>query len=138
MGKKHILSIPQSISSKAALYILQVNISLNWSVLDTELFAILSFQINVFVPLSAYPQISIPCPSLGLVFNLGQIIQRCSLPPKHYSGHSFRIGAATTVATQGLSTAYLQQTGRWSSTAYASHVRPDASAIIKAQRSLKS
>ena len=87
-------------------------------------------------PLFITPDIN-PMSKSWFTFHLGQIIQRCSLPPDHYSGHSFRIGAATIAATQGLSTASLQQMGRWSSSAYASYVRPDASAIIQAQRSLR-
>ena len=86
-------------------------------------------------PLSKTPDNN-PMSKSWFTFQLGQIIQRCSLPPDHCSGHSFRIGAATTAATQGLSTASLQQMGRWSSSAYVSDVRPDATAIIQAQISL--
>lgn len=70
-------------------------------------------------------------------YHLKQVLLRCNISPKHYSGHSFRIGAATSAAMQGLPSASLQQLGRWSSSAYASYVRPDASSIISAQRSLK-
>ena len=66
--------------------------------------------------------------------HLEQVLLKCNLPPKHYSGHSFRIGAATSAAIQGQSTASLQQLGCWSSSAYASYVRPDVSAIIGAQK----
>ena len=70
-------------------------------------------------------------------YHLDQVLLRCNIPPKHYSGHSFRIGAATSAATQGISTASLQQLGWWSSYAYASYVCLHASAIIKAQRLLR-
>ena len=69
--------------------------------------------------------------------HLAQVVAKCNLPPGRYSGHSFRIGAATSAAVQGLSTATLQQLGRWSSSAYSSYVRPDAASIIEAQRSLR-
>ena len=69
--------------------------------------------------------------------HLSQVVAKCDLPSGKYSGHSFRIGAATSAALQGVSTASLQQLGRWSSSAYSSYIRPDSAAIIEAQRSLR-
>ena len=40
-----------------------------------------------------------------------------------YSGHSFRIGAASTVAVVGIEDSLIKTVGRWESTAYLSYVR---------------
>ena len=69
--------------------------------------------------------------------HLRKVLQQCNLPSHQFSGHSFRIGAATSAAMQGISSASLQQMGRWSSSAYASYIRPDSHSILAAQRSLK-
>ena len=43
--------------------------------------------------------------------------------PKAYTGHSFRIGAATTANAWGLNDSTIQMLGRWSSSAYLVYVR---------------
>lgn len=40
-----------------------------------------------------------------------------------YSGHSFRCGAATTAAEQGLGEATIMMLGRWSSVAYRAYIK---------------
>ena len=40
-----------------------------------------------------------------------------------YAGHSFRVGAATTAAKQGISDSAIQTLGRWKSAAYLAYVR---------------
>ena len=41
----------------------------------------------------------------------------------NYAGHSFRSGAATTVAKQGLDDATIKMLGRWKSNAYQLHIK---------------
>jgi hypothetical protein len=41
----------------------------------------------------------------------------------HYSGHSFRVGAATTAARAGLCQATIKMLGRWESSAYKRFIR---------------
>ena len=43
--------------------------------------------------------------------------------PAHYAGHSFRIGAPTTAASQGLPHWLIQTLGRWSSDCYLRYIR---------------
>ncbi|XP_046565904.1 uncharacterized protein LOC124274582 [Haliotis rubra] len=43
--------------------------------------------------------------------------------PSLYSSHSFRIGAATTAALQGVSSQQIQELGRWKSAAYQTYIR---------------
>jgi hypothetical protein len=45
------------------------------------------------------------------------------LNSKDYAGHSFRIGAATTAAEQGIEDSIIKMLGRWESSAYQIYVR---------------
>ena len=45
------------------------------------------------------------------------------IDPSHYAGHSFRIGAATTAARQGVQDSLIKTLGRWESSAYTVYIR---------------
>ena len=47
----------------------------------------------------------------------------CGLDTKLYKGHSFRIGAATTTAIDGVSEQKIRAMGRWSSNAFKIYIR---------------
>ena len=58
-----------------------------------------------------------------LVAELRKVLEVCSLRPQDYSGHSFRIGAATTAAACGVPAETIMTLGRWKSQAYRLYVR---------------
>ncbi|XP_043961459.1 uncharacterized protein PB18E9.04c-like [Gambusia affinis] len=77
-----------------------------------------------------------PMSTTWFLKHLRLLLAAINLPHKQFSGHSFRIGAATSAAAQGISSTSLQQLGRWSSSAYSSYIRPDLSSVLSVQRSL--
>ncbi len=66
---------------------------------------------------------------------LSLLCQYCGLSPEGYTAHSLRIGAAMTAASSSpVSTS--KAMGRWSSVAYERYLRPDARAILEAQKAM--
>lgn len=67
---------------------------------------------------------------------LSRLCSAVELDPKKYSGHSFRIGAATTAAKKHIPDHMVRVLGRWSSDAYTSYVRTDKSSLNAAHQTL--
>ena len=65
----------------------------------------------------------VPMSKTKFVEAVCQALTAASLPAKDYSGHSFRIGAATTAATAGLEDSSIQTLGRWRNSAYQLYIR---------------
>ena len=58
-----------------------------------------------------------------LVHNLRDILAQVGVNATHFSGHSFRIGAATTAAAKGVPDSTIKMLGRWESSAYLLYIR---------------
>lgn len=54
---------------------------------------------------------------------LRQCLVFCGYDTKVYKGHSFRIGAASTAASMGMSESMIQEMGRWKSSAFKKYIR---------------
>ena len=54
---------------------------------------------------------------------LSETIQLCGLDSNRYKGHSFRIGAASYAAGQGMSDSQIRIMGRWQSNAFQKYIR---------------
>lgn len=57
------------------------------------------------------------------VAQVKQALKRAGVDHTHYSGHSFRSGAATTAARQGIGDATIKMLGRWKSSAYQLYIK---------------
>lgn len=64
------------------------------------------------------------------------ILQRAGIDSLQYSGHSFRIGAASTAAANGVEDSLIQTLGRWKSSAYLTYVRIPPSNLAAISRQL--
>ena len=58
--------------------------------------------------------------------------------PGNFSSHSFRIGAATVAARNGVPDHLIQTMGRWSSNAYQLYIRTPADALAALSQKLAS
>ena len=57
-----------------------------------------------------------------LVNSLQDPLKRAGVDSTHYTGHSFRISAATTAAARGFEDSLIRTLGRWESSAYQSYI----------------
>ncbi len=64
-----------------------------------------------------------PFTQQALISSLRTTLTKAGIDCTHYSGHSFRIGAATTASAKGVPEATIQILGRWSSDSYKRYIR---------------
>ena len=77
-----------------------------------------------------------PLSKQRLVREVRAALEAGGVQPDGYSGHSFRVGAATTAARQGMEDSTIQTLGRWKSEAYKRYVKLDARTIVAYSRTL--
>ena len=64
-----------------------------------------------------------PLTQPSLVQHLQAALEQAGFPHMSYTGHSFRIEAATTAARRGISDSLIQTLGRWKNAAYKIYIR---------------
>ena len=65
----------------------------------------------------------------SMVVELRKALSEVGLDPNHFSGHSFRKGAATTAAAQGIPDSQIKLLGRWRSAAFQVYLNPSGQQI---------
>ena len=71
-----------------------------------------------------------------LVVAVRSVLSHAGVNTAHYSGHSFRVGAATAAARAGLQEATIKMLGRWESSAYERYVRMPRESLAAISRQL--
>ena len=71
-----------------------------------------------------------------LVSALREALSAAGYDSSQFSGHSFRIGAASTAASQGLEDSTIKTLGRWQSDAYLRYIRIPAGELASYSRRL--
>ena len=76
--------------------------------------------------------------SLGIdsCWKSGRHSQQVGIKAEDYSGHSFRIRAATTVAEKGVQDSLIQTLGRWQSSAYILYIKTPQQVLCNVARTL--
>lgn len=74
----------------------------------------------------------------SLVQWLRSTLAETGINPAHFSGHSFRIGAASTAAARGISESTVQTLGRWQSDSYKRYIRIPREELASISKSLAS
>lgn len=71
-----------------------------------------------------------------LVQQIRDTLDKQGIDGSKYAGHSFHIGAASTVASKGLEDSTIKALGRWRSSAYHRYIKPAPAEIAKHSRTL--
>ena len=71
-----------------------------------------------------------PLSRAHLVTHLHRALSQAGIETANISGHSFRIGAASTAARAGFSDSLIQTLGRWKSSAFTAYIRTPAEDLI--------
>ena len=66
-----------------------------------------------------------------LVYHLRKAVSNLGLTTAGYSGHSFRIGAASTAARVGINDSTIQLMGRWKSSAFLTYIRSSKDQLVR-------
>ena len=77
-----------------------------------------------------------PVSKQWFIERMRDILTALGLPPDHYAGHSFRIGAATTAALAGVEDSTIQVLGRWHSAAFVQYIRLPSDQLAAISRTL--
>ena len=64
------------------------------------------------------------------------VLSEAGFDATKYAGHSFRIGAATSAAQQGLQDSLIKTLGRWQSSAYMRYIRTPRDTLTKVSKTL--
>lgn len=67
-----------------------------------------------------------------LVAHLRKALEGVGVDVTNYSGHSFRIGAASTAARAGFSDSFIQKLGRWKSPVFTTYIRTPVEDLVAA------
>ena len=73
-----------------------------------------------------------------LVASVREALAGFGLPSASFSGHSFRISAATSAARAGLSDSMIQTLSRWQSSAFCTYIRAPVNTLVSVPQSLVS
>ena len=77
-----------------------------------------------------------PLTRTRFVKELRTALAKVGIDAAQFAGHSFRIGAATTVAACGVPDSLIQMLGRWESAAYTLYIRTPPSVLYSVSRTL--
>ena len=64
-----------------------------------------------------------PLTKSRFILKIREALSLVEIDSSQYAGHSFRIGATTTAAAQGIQDSVIQMLGRWKSSAYQLYIR---------------
>lgn len=77
-----------------------------------------------------------PLSRTALVTAVRAALSTTGMDLSRFTGHSFRIGAATTAAQAGLSDSLIQTLGRWRSSAFTRYIRTPSTVLLSVARTL--